>query len=203
MNPNNFSRVSFKSMPSSTPKVLVILTLLVALMSSATATAQDPYSPRKANAPGLITNGIFKQSPLAFPFNEESVRNITPESTKAGDDFEHIYNISYREMVDHFTNKDNIKKGFDIIDPRVFPEGGGKIYYIKGIQEIDGGSATRLRFANANVSRDFSVTLYPDGGNTRVIFHNMVLTTISSGVMPARKGFVGHYFEEELPFNWN
>lgn len=180
-----------------------LLILASILFASTAAIAQDAYSPRKPGSADLITTGIFKESPLAFPFQQISVRNITPDTTKVGDDFEHIYNIPYADMVEHFTKQENIKQGFDIINPKVFPEGGGKIYYIKGIQKIDEGAATRLRFANSNVSRDFSVTLYPDGGNTRVVFHNMVLTTISSGVMPARHGFVGQHIKEEVPFNWN
>lgn len=183
--------------------LLSLRTALVAtslLLVATPAMAQDAWAPLKSSDAALVTDGILKESPLVLPFQQLSVRNISPDTNKVGDDFEHVYAAPYEDVLAFFTGKQNTK-GVDIISASVFPEGGGKLYQLKGIQES--GAGKQLRLHHQNVSRDFQITLLPDGSNTRVIFHNLVLTTISSGVMPARHGFMGTTFDQELSFNWN
>lgn len=174
---------------------------ICALLAASPALASDPWSPIKANPTSQLTDGVFAQSPLKLPFPQVSVRNVPPDTKRVGDDFEHVYDVPYAELMAHFEDEQKLKDGFQILDARVFPEAAGKKFKITGTQRASGGK--KFHFHNPHVSRDFTVTFRAQGNKTIATFHNIVLTKLSSGVMPARVGFRGYTNDLEIPFNWN
>ncbi len=179
----------------------LILTLFLCLSTSA-AFADDPWSAIKPNPTKQITDGTFKKSPLKLPFTQVSVEEIPPlNSAQPSQDFEHIYDASYQEVVAFFDGDEARKQGLAILDASIYPESKG--FKVRTSGSGEEGSGMFFRLQHRQLSRDVLLVIEPSGAQTRVVFKNLVLTNVSSGVMPARQGFLGVNFKDVLPFNWN
>lgn len=177
----------------------MVFTLLVSVSS---ASAQNPWSPIKPNPSVQVTDGVFAASPLRLPFTQVSVVAVAPEnSEQPSQDFEHVYNAPYAEVVEFFNGEEARKDGHEVLDANAFPESKG--YKLRTSGSGDERNGMFFRLSHREISRDILVLVEPRGSQTVVTFRNVVITNISSGVMPARQGFLGVNFREALPFNWN
>lgn len=181
---------------------MLSFTISCAILTTATlAVAQTPWSPLKPNMSKYITDGIFDKSPIKLPFTQISVETITPDSAQTSQDFVHVFDAPYEEVITYLNSEDARKYGIEIFDTSVFPEAKGIKVRAIGSKQEDGG--LELRFAHRKLSRDVLLLIVPQNGQTHITFKNLVLTNISSGVMPARAGFKGDSLPNEIPFNWN
>ncbi len=183
--------------------MLALLLTATCLVIALPAAAQSPYDPVDPAPQRQITDGVFEESPLQLPFREIGVERVAPDSRRSSDDFRHTYAISYDEVVAYFEDTDQRAKGYQVLDAAVFPQAKGIALKVIAMRE-DGEGGHSILLQNVKLGRRVKLTLRPDsGGRATVTFHNIVLTSLASGVMPARTGFLGIHIDEELPFNWN
>lgn len=181
---------------------LFVTVAMTTLLTCAVASAQQPWSAIKPNPSVQVTDGVFLESPLRLPFSQVSVESVAPQnSAQPSQDFEHVYNASYEEVFEFFNGEDARKQGSAVLDAKLFPESKG--YKLRTSGSGEEGNGTFFRLAHRELSRDILIVVMPRGNQTTVIFRNVVITNISSGVMPARQGFLGVNFKDALPFNWN
>lgn len=163
--------------------------------------AETPWEPLKPNISAYVTDGIFDKSPLILPFTQVSVDAVLPDAYQPSQDFQHVYDASYEDVIAFFESEDARKNGVQIFDTSIFPEAKGLEVIVFGSQKE--GNGMQYRMAHRQLSRDFTLIVEPLNGQTRVTFKNVVLTNVSSGVMPARAGYKATTFKEPVPFNWN
>ncbi len=185
-------------------KLMVVAWCGVGMFWAGTASAQDnsAYSPLRPNAATMLTTGEFKESPLKLPFAQSDVRAV---SSKRGNNinFEHTLDVPYDEVLAFFDDPKNRKDGVEIVNPRVFPSAAGVKLRVKGLQDKKDGSR-EMRMAHESLSRDFVLTIRSAGPNqTKVMFKNIVYTTVASGLMPARTGFFPAFSDMLIPFDFN
>ena len=188
----------------STRKKLSCSIITAALLITSTASslhAETPWSPLKPNISAYVTDGIFEKSPLILPFTQVSVEAIMPDAYQPSQDFQHVYDAPYDQVIAFFESEDARKNGVQIFDTNILPEAKGIEVRVFGSQKE--GNGMQYRMAHRQLSRDFNLLVEPYNGQTRVIFKNVVLTNLSSGVMPARAGYKAATFDEPVPFNWN
>ena len=169
---------------------------------AASAQSDAAYSPLRPNAATMLTTGEFKESPLKLPFAQRDVRSV---SSKRGNNinFEHTFDVPYDEVIAFFDDPKTRKDGVEILNPRVYPQGQGVKLRVKGLQDKKDGSR-ELRMAHETLSRDFVFTIRAAGPNqTKVVFKNIVYTTVASGLMPARTGFFPAFSDLLIPFDYN
>lgn len=181
--------------------VLVLCAVLFSCgLCASTAMAQStPYSAMNPSM-DLVTNGVFKTSPLALPFAQTKVESVTSGATV---NFKHSTSEPYDKVIDFFQSKTNRKAGFTLINSKVYPHiPQGIKLRVFGARTLKTGGM-EFQLGHPKISRRFRLRVTRNGGNADVTFLNVVHTNLTSGVGPARKGFLPVGSKVEVPFRWN
>jgi hypothetical protein len=178
-------------------RLLVVSFVASLCLAPSALMAQSPYSPLAPDTAKLMTTGRFERSPIKLPFPQDNVASVARNSRQ---DFEHIYNVPFTEVMAWLQLPQNNKDGFEIIDPAVYPAAAGLKFKLMSAVSPTGGT---LVFEHPTLSRRIILEFIPRGAQTAVVFQNQVLTDLFSGVMPSRQGFIPAGVDTIVPFNWN
>jgi hypothetical protein len=183
-----------------TRRIVSMLTLLLAIGLCAEASAQSseaPYTARKATIDELIQTGEFDESPLSLPFELKDSRSV---AVYGRTDFEHYYDTPKKEIVALFEDARKNRKELQILDDTVDGVDGDKVKVIGSSKARGRRNFTLIVPATG---RKFVVEIGDaDKGGTVVVVRNVVITSLYSGVVPARFDFAP-IDAKAIPLRWN
>lgn len=178
-----------------------LFAMVLMILWTGQAFAQDtPYSALTPSVKTMVTKGTFDKSPLKLPFAQAQVESVTSGATI---NFKHTLNENYDKVLSYFQDKKQRKLGYDIIDRKMYSmlPAGTKLR-VFGSRILKAGGM-EFQLGHPKISRRFRIRVMRNGSNAEVIFLNTVLTSLTSGVGPARAPFTPVGTEKTVPFRWN
>lgn len=149
----------------------------------------------------MVTDGLFKQSPLVLPFAQSGVKEV-----KDGDhtNFEHQLNVPYETLVAFFEDRTQQQSGFDLIDRKVYAmaPANTKLRYF-GVSPNPKKGYVEYQLGHIKMSRRFLIRIARKGQGSTLTFVNLVRTMVTSGQGPSRVDFSVIGTDKTVPFRWN
>ena len=171
-------------------RLLFCLTLTSVALASTLSFAQTPlsegesYAPQMAPMGELLVTTQFSRSPLNFPWERVSAREVGRDGRI---DFEHVYDIPFSEVRTFVESAYLQRTEFVEVDPDAVPHTEVKQLRVIGMEL--GQSYARLNLGHPDVAPQFSVEMEADGRRTRVLIRNSTSNPFYSGFTPARAPF--------------
>ncbi|RAL24646.1 hypothetical protein DL240_00100 [Lujinxingia litoralis] len=155
------------------------------------------YAPQMVPEHQLLVTSGFSRSPLSFPWDLLSSREVAREGRV---DFEHVYDIPFSQVRTEVESTYLGRKDFAGVTPEAVPH--SDVGHLRIIGMELGQTRARLRLGHPDIAPQFSVELEADGRQTRVLIENTTSNPFYSGFTPARAPFEPAG-AAPIPFRWN
>lgn len=167
---------------------------------STTASAEAPYTPKKASIGDLIKQASYDRVPIKIPdFRLTNTRSVV---NKQRLDFELSYDVDYWELIEWFEQHHKDHQPVSILDPEVFPN--AKAPELRVYGKSGRGDFMKFTLGHPDLPYRFDLRIRPDEQSKAVVVvQNAIYSAIYSGLMPARAPFVPAGKTKTIPFRFN